>query len=540
MSITPFNVLPEEHQKQFRSAVKEWVYDYSNNEPKEIMAPMDKILAPWNEAKNQYLFKMFGNELMITKPICYKKAEKDIVSEIKDKIFNSNLEFVREIREKVIYAYDYRDPVWDIIDSRWHLDCLLDLYFLAKNAYLESDFSLPSPKGGKPIKVNTGCKLIRLLGKIAKEYDLKGFEEFRLIHSMILNDKEIKGDLVISIHPNDYATMSDNNYDWDSCMSWWNDGGYIQGTVEMMNSPMVVVAYIDNFNKPIQFGGGEWSNKKWRELFIVNENVISEICAYPYPNESITNIVLCELRELAVKNLGWNQFAHSHIVTYEATGNHSIYSDKFSFHFECGHMYNDFRYQHNMIVSNNIGNGNFDIYYSGKSECLWCGATYEGQARDENFEHEGTLIGVCCDSTWICPCCGERSTGERFHTEDGDVCEYCWENNVSECDECGDFFMADNVDTYYIGNEDEGWIDMGYSVNLCYNCRDNELNLMSNANAYPALHMVSGYQHRNYLDIRYLTEYGIDKFFKGEYTSDNIKEYVPFIQRYSMDKRFYG
>ena len=39
--------------------------------------------------------------------------------------------------------------------------------------------------------------------------------------------------------------MSDNDYGWDSCMGWMNEGEYRLGTVEMMNSPCIVVAYID-------------------------------------------------------------------------------------------------------------------------------------------------------------------------------------------------------------------------------------------------------------------------------------------------------
>ena len=38
--------------------------------------------------------------------------------------------------------------------------------------------------------------------------------------------------------------MSDNNSGWESCMSWRNNGCYRRGTVEMMNSPYVIVAYL--------------------------------------------------------------------------------------------------------------------------------------------------------------------------------------------------------------------------------------------------------------------------------------------------------
>ena len=91
------------------------------------------------------------------------------------------------------------------------------------------------------------------------------FEQMRIKHSQILNKKRLKGTLCLSIHPLDYITISDNNCDWDSCMTWTGDdcpGEYRLGTLEMMNSPSVVVAYLDSKEPyhPLD-DGRAWSNK---------------------------------------------------------------------------------------------------------------------------------------------------------------------------------------------------------------------------------------------------------------------------------------
>ena len=57
-------------------------------------------------------------------------------------------------------------------------------------------------------------------------------------------------------------------------MSWFEKGEYRQGTVEMMNSECVVVAYLESTTN-MTIRDGEWNSKRWRELFVVDENVLA-------------------------------------------------------------------------------------------------------------------------------------------------------------------------------------------------------------------------------------------------------------------------
>jgi hypothetical protein len=110
----------------------------------------------------------------------------------------------------------------------------------------KESLSFVSPKDGSKVTITLGMKFMKALGKVVEAYNLdqEMFEEFRIAHSQILNDKKLSGRLCLSIHPLDYMTMSDNESDWGSCMSWREGGCYRRGTVEMMTSPVVVVAYL--------------------------------------------------------------------------------------------------------------------------------------------------------------------------------------------------------------------------------------------------------------------------------------------------------
>ena len=90
--------------------------------------------------------------------------------------------------------------------------------------------------------------------------------------------------------------MSDNNEDWESCMSWTQGGEYRVGTIEMMNSPYVIVAYLKSHHN-LEWADN-WNSKKWRELYICSNDFVRSITGYPYKDEKITKLVLEKIREL--------------------------------------------------------------------------------------------------------------------------------------------------------------------------------------------------------------------------------------------------
>lgn len=534
----PIDILPEQHKKMFFTAVNIWQEDYG--EATNTKQTRDNsIFAEWDKSKNEYLFKMFGNELILHKPFKYQKCQEQIMAEIRDELLygygTDAYAFIEDYRDKVVGSVRRNDPEWDGV-RQWMLESLLDSAYLATNKYEESSFEIPIPDSDRKFKITHGCKVIKTLGKIADAYHLKHFEDFRIAHSMILNNSMVQGELTLSIHPNDYATMSDNTYNWDSCMSWWNNGGFAQGTVEMMNSPMIVVAYVDGDKNPIDFGGGEWSNKKWRELFVVNEDVITEVCSYPYINQSITQECLRWLRRLAIDNLGWSQFEalDTNFVSFDdGLGWLSDGSDEdgYRLSFRTGYMYNDFRFTHEGYYVRSRLSKNNDWYYSGKSECLWCGET-----KNIDLEDEGRLVGLCCDDSWICQCCGERVYGDRFQVGDDYICECCYDNSTDTCQCCGDVHIIDDINVIYLGDYDDGWVDRDYCISLCDDCYDSEIDLITTENG-GVRRMNVPYDTLKYIDYHHLTPYGIRKFY-GE--DMEVEEFLATYEPGHKTPRFKG
>ena len=516
-------IIPQHEKDQFTKAVKSWSYENDGNGIYNNY-DIDRILQPWSDAKNEYLFKLFGEQLILSQEICFEKSVKDIIMKLREMNLR-NMPFIRDFREKVEYnrafhAINLRSRAYNV---EYDLEELISYESLANNTYRGLDIELISPKTEKPFKIVNGCKVSKALSKIANEFSIDTFEEFRIAHSMGLNDKKIAGKLCLSIHPNDYATMSDNGYDWDSCMSWDNSGGYCQGTVEMMNSPMVIVAYIEGEDDNFYFGNKTWSNKKWRELFIVHPEVITEIAAYPYFNSSITYQVLDWLKELAIKNLGWTQFDGVEREVLSADDGRCYNSTKdISFDFYSGAMYNDFRFDHNCYISKDVTPQlNYEIYYSGLSECLICGRTASEWNRI--FDHEGTLACFDCISFNYCDCCGDRINGEVYYVNDTPVCYYCYENS-KYCEVCDEHHFADNFNDIYIGSKGNQWYNHYLVFSMCDNCWEKNKDKYLKPDA-KINYSTYGWVSISYVNIDDLTEEGVKYFEETLNTPEELEKY---------------
>ena len=422
------------------------------------------ILREWAKCKREYLFKMFGEQLILTRHIEYEKSEDEMADEFHDLVSRNG--FGRKERCGGIFydalfdfVYQYENGEYILpMSIRDNLMRLMNFNSLSKNKYDGETFIITLPNG-KDFKIQHGCKVSRVLGKIAEAFNLPGYEDFRICHSQILNQKTLSGNLCISIHPLDYMTMSDNECDWDSCMSWRNEGCYRQGTVEMMNSRGVIVAYLTADNpmkmyEPHFYNGSDvWSNKKWRELFVVDERVIASVKGYPYHNGDLSLIVMNWLRELAATNLNWT---YKDPIKWDSSDSISI--NKVSpFTIEINHenMYNDFGsapfhwlsfikdFNDNDLTKYTFANY-FNLQYSGRPECMVCGFL------DASFESEGDLACNDCQTRVYCECC-EEVIPDHVYTVDGmKLCEYCFDNRTYNCDCCNEAHFTDNMLEVYV------------------------------------------------------------------------------------------
>lgn len=454
------------------------------------MCSIKDILAVWESAKSVALSKIFKDNLILNKHVHYEKSMTDIENDLDDYIFmpggtntriqHSGYPFYEKFREFIInHQYDksYNLPLVNYKNIADGLYALIDIDALATNKYGGDSFDLPMPNG-KNLHVAAGCKTSKIIGKIAAAYNIPEYEDFRIAHSLILNQKMLEGDLHISIHPLDYMTMSDNTLGWESCMSWVQQGGYRQGTVEMMNSPIVIVAYLDA-STPYEIPGcGTWNNKKWRKLFIVDKNMIAGVKDYPYENTALTNIVLDWIKSLIEESdLNWtyydDKFTYNtnqcYIKDYPFKGikedDDSVYY--LAFEVQTDNMYNDFDAidQRELYLSTEIYIDDCQlrdyyprwgedkspykylaylyITYSGDSQCMFCGET------SPDVDDESCLFCENCQDITRCEECGE-SCRDLFEVDGHRLCSYCYENRTAVCDACEETHFDANMTGIYI------------------------------------------------------------------------------------------
>ena len=435
-----------------------------------VKRPIREILTEW-EASNRDLYKLLGENLIITKNVSFKKSLMETQREINKMVSkysnygseNRNQregwkfyeDYMKWIAETYPHYYGgwlediskedeeknaYNDPI------RHGLVRLIDTNTLAKNEYDFESFTFNLPNG-RPYTVQRGCKPMRVLAKLADAFQLEGFEDFRICHSQVHNQKKVVGKLSLSIHPLDYWTMSDNACGWDSCMSWRSPGGYRQGTVEMMNSPCVVVAYLSSSTQ-MDIGDDKWNSKKWRCLYIVDKGVILSVKAYPYANEHLNELAIKWIKELAEENLGWKYLAEEPVpYSYDTRFAHPEREEKFRISFSSDNMYTDVGSapDHRIYIGecldvSRIYGNLYHFNYSGASQCVSCGET------DPDIDNECCLVCDRCETSMRCSECGDRIYDGNYYTVAGQhLCEYCYNDNTSRCGCCEEDYFNENV-----------------------------------------------------------------------------------------------
>lgn len=429
---------------------------------------MEKILKPWLKAKSEYLLPMFGNQLILEREVEYTKPESQLVEAI-DRALYRDVESDLYVFEKK-YTKWIKDTFGLFTDEASYLYNLLEPRALALNHIPEhSDTKVIALDENSSIKIQPGTKPMKLLAKIAKHIKAETeFENARLEHSRLLNQKKLKGTLCLSIHPLDYMTMSDNANRWSSCMNWTNGpGDYRQGTVEMMNSPMVVVGYLRDANEmSLGYPHEYWNSKKWRSLFIVNENAILSVKDYPFYCPELLQMCTEWLRDLA--NVCENVFPYpTQIIPIDNTFEY-VDGEKYfvSPSTDCASMYNDFNCTKAHYGSLSIKSPKIDDYtqahkiafnYAGLSECMWCGDTFP-----DFYEDSYVVCTDCCTNAYYeyCDCCGaELGEDDAYWLNDVPMCWDCYCDHTEECAISGDRYDREDMATVYLLRDGEDTID---------------------------------------------------------------------------------
>lgn len=463
-------------------AIKEYVLRYAA----PVYCGNEKYLAEWNERKED-LFKLMGENLILSigtvthmptaidrqrnlEDANIRKMFTGLRNEIKyfmyhyfftpeeknylrifkysDDSFSFDMDYrifqndekkeTREsARKKVLISYDFEREYeeWKYVDN-----------FSMEAEYADQKFKIGNK--GRTMRMTKKEKKVKALNRfyhlmdmeVAEDYCAERAERIEKLMSlrkhikqfedlMSLNvNKVMNSEITLSIHPLDFMTMSDNASNWSSCMSWNNFGSYRCGTVEMMNSASIVIAYstakesMDLFDDNKEY---KWNNKTWRELFIVTKDFIYPIKGYPYQNVEFEKFIMDKIAELGKKNCGFE---------YQEDFYENMSPD---FHTE--NMYNDTKFRSNTMIGKiNIAltkeeiNG-IDFNYSGNFV-----SSISGEITFLDPDYETELLADA-DGNYFpyykCPCCGEVVTYNKISWSDYEgeyVCDNCYEEIEEE------------------------------------------------------------------------------------------------------------
>ena len=458
---------------------------------------MDYFLRYWAPAKNHF-YKMFGNQYIVKRPITFNRPIQDISDDMINRLYYGGMVFQN-------FTSRYRDAMWGLKgmddDDQYKLARLVsDGYTLASNVYDGPNILIPGELtvDGRPLQVNHGAKTIKMVGKIVKALNLEttyymcpeckhvgydndtcacgskrvpitDFELYRREHSLILNQKQIRGNLCLSIHPLDYITISDNACGWGSCMSWMEDAGdYRLGTIEMMNSPYIVVAYLES-GTPLEFCGYNWNSKRWRQLVVITPELILGNKQYPYENDELQGAALTWMRELAMKDKDFGPYNKSAVnVANHSTNTFGDSRVRVSLSFS--YMYNDIYGARMGFLRERFNNPSICYNLSGPAICTACGDEICYGDVDASWT-------VCrdCSGMYQCACCGGWYDDEPYEIGDRRYCEYCYDNRLEECEICGHHEQTEYMRLFYVRlmknpPEDIAHTNWDYIIRVCEDC----------------------------------------------------------------------
>jgi hypothetical protein len=424
--------------------------------------PMNMVLNEWNKNKKT-LFRALGRQLSVSKMISIPKSDVVITSEL-ESIYHPYVIWYEHDKITVVKHFEHLQEITnnyfisDILRFWVNKDyCIEDLrvlsrLFLHKNlskGYITSLEVNNTPYHCRDFKctIKNGMKTIRTIQKVLKATgypNMDLFEKWRNQVSLIQTEGETKAKLVISIHPIDFMSMSENKCNWRSCMGWSNSGCYNAGTLEMMNSNVAAVAYLETaspFEMFLNETGEVYTlpNKSWRSLIYVHKDILLLGKQYPFHNDYLVPIVLDMMRELVGKNLHWSyRFINQEYRDMEKLEGNFYVRDWFNLQYNVtkqhhsifvytNGMYNDIieaKYPHYYCCRNYVPHSK-KICLSGPATCICCGKRLMDDPRGEIYDYDdlgNNKLCYDCEHENCCRTCGKVSYYSKYYTRFGSFC----------------------------------------------------------------------------------------------------------------------
>lgn len=411
--------------------IKAYIDSYANAKVDDLRP----VLNVWNKNKRT-LFKALGGELQVKIPI---EVPRNTL------IYHNQL-------NKIYYSYPITTvyEMCDFLESNYIKNTIRNEFVSGAIEYLIREtndintvrsfsrmLSHTNVEEGKTVRdyefphynltIRQGTKIAKAIQrvlKVAKYPDMHLFEDWRNAISNLNANRSVKANLVLSINPIDYMTMSDNNCDWSSCMSWTKDGMYSTGTIEMMNSNVAVVAYLES-DTPYEVCGMFAPNKSWRTLLFVHKDIMIVGKNYPYYHEGLCQAVLHHMSKLVKHNLNWdysfkNQLYHD-LIHFES--NEFVRADLSRQKMRYKSRYQDGKWthtnRHKILCYTRLM---YNDMICDRETSYWCYRNKVDKTLFLNLSGRAT-----------CMCCGEYIYDEWDNPRNEDctlkVCHHCRNNN---------------------------------------------------------------------------------------------------------------
>lgn len=302
MAIQPYNALKAYDADVIDNYIHRAIGSYPSVDTKSI-------LESWNEAKTRLFNEVFDKKLRITTHVTADL--KDDLEFARKSIVNASLNIVPSVAD-YMYNLEYSgmcddDTVKKVLGLFKASDVLSD------KQVDDTEIVLFTPKSDGDLKTRLllrgkRMRAIRKALEFVAYPFMKLFTQFRDRVSLIRTTQRLDADVVLSIHPIDFLSMSDNNSGWTSCMSLIGKGSDRSGVTEYMNSPTAVVAYMES-NVPFLPGV---PNKSWRMMLFYDLDADVALGSRQYPffsaelaRGALSALTSCESYE--VKNYPWIQ-----------------------------------------------------------------------------------------------------------------------------------------------------------------------------------------------------------------------------------------
>ena len=420
-----------------------WLRDINFN---TISNPSRLPYQVWEENKKQFLFSLLRQQLIYSVTTEVSMTEEELYYKIKESGVRYTLQqqFKPEFARILTTMSSELDENEKIIEK-----CLFDLLnvnILARQR-IEEDYAFDW--NGKRVKFNKGTKVTKLFRFFVNESELDALIKK---YATIFNQKTIKGDLCLSVHPLDYFSVSDNQCGWNSCFSV-HDGSYRISTTGLLTSPNTMVAYLSSGD--VEYEAYDmsmtWNNKKWRTYVTMSHDQKTFHIGreYPYSNPALRQKVVEMIADLT----GW-EYQEADREIYINTPD-AFYNDGFYHLYEATNIEDDERIDELDIAE--------DCY------CMECGTTYDLEG----------VNGICCISCH--PECHEDYMGtctlcdtHIFDYEDysyiisrGEyVCECC-SPKLTYCQECDEAYIGEDEPLVEVHHRKE---DEYYVTEMCSRC----------------------------------------------------------------------